>query len=147
MPGQIGRFKIQRTIGSGGSCKVKSGLDTATGRTCAVKIMNDDMDDGSTKLVMTEMEAMSKLAHPNVLSVLEYGMDKYTKDSGKEKDVSYIALELAAGGELFDFVAISGRFDEPLARYFFRQFMAGLQYCHSNGVCHRDIKPENLLLD
>lgn len=96
---------------------------------------------------MTEMEAMSKLTHPNVLSILEYGMDKYAKDSGKEKDVSYIALELASGGELFDFVAISGRFDEPLARYFFRQFMAGLEYCHLNGVCHRDIKPENLLLD
>lgn len=130
MPGTIGRFKIQRTIGSGGSCKVKCGIDSSTGRQCAVKVMNDDMDDQASKLVMTEMEAMSKLNHPNVLSILEYGMDKYIKDSGKERDVSYIALELATGGELFDFVAISGRFDEPLARYFFRQFMAGLEYCH-----------------
>lgn len=34
-----------------------------------------------------------------------------------------------------------------MARYFFKQFLSGLDYCHSNGVCHRDLKPENLLLD
>jgi len=48
---------------------------------------------------------------------------------------------------LFDFVAISGRFDEPLARYFFTQFMQGLSFCHEQGITHRDLKPENLLLD
>jgi len=54
---------------------------------------------------------------------------------------------LALGGELFDFVAISGKFDEPMARYYFKQFLEGLNYCHQNGVSHRDLKPENLLLD
>jgi serine/threonine protein kinase len=42
------------------------------------------------------------------------------KESGKVKKVSYIVLEFAKGGELFDFVSISGKFDEPLARYFFK---------------------------
>jgi len=56
-------------------------------------------------------------------------------------------LEFCAGGELFDFIAISGSFKEPLARYYFKQFMEGLDYCHSKGVTHRDLKPENILLD
>lgn len=56
-------------------------------------------------------------------------------------------LELAAGGELFDFIAMSGAFDEPTARYYFRQFMEGLAFCHEKGIAHRDLKPENLLLD
>ena len=61
--------------------------------------------------------------------------------------MQFIVLELALGGELFDFVAISGRFNEPLARFFFHQFMRGLLYCHEQGIAHRDLKPENLLLD
>lgn len=39
------------------------------------------------------------------------------------------------------------RFSEDTARFYFRQLVDGVQYCHENGVCHRDLKPENLLLD
>jgi serine/threonine protein kinase len=44
--------------------------------------------------------------------------------------VNYIVLEIAQGGELFDFIAQSGRFSEPLARHFFKEFMSGLDHCH-----------------
>ena len=56
-------------------------------------------------------------------------------------------MELATGGELFDFIAISGRFEEPVARFYFKQFLDGLGYCHGQKITHRDLKPENLLLD
>jgi len=56
-------------------------------------------------------------------------------------------LEIAQGGELFDFIALSGNFDEPTARYYFKQFIEGLKYCHDKGVAHRDLKTENILLD
>ncbi len=56
-------------------------------------------------------------------------------------------LELITGGELFDKIVAEGRFDEPTARFYFRQLLKGVKYCHSQGVCHRDLKPENLLLD
>jgi len=44
----------------------------------------------------------------------------YEKPGKPSRNVTYIVLELALGGELFDFVAISGKFDEPLARYYFK---------------------------
>lgn len=55
-------------------------------------------------------------------------------------------LELALGGELFDFIANSGPLEEDEARYYFKQFLSALDYCHSRQVSHRDIKPENLLI-
>ena len=61
--------------------------------------------------------------------------------------VDYIVLELASGGELFDFVANSGHFSERIGRYFFSQFMQGLNHMHTSGYAHRDLKPENLMLD
>jgi len=56
-------------------------------------------------------------------------------------------LELAKGGELFDFIAVGGKFSESMARYFFLQMMDGLEYCHRNKITHIDLKPENILLD
>lgn len=64
---------------------------------------------------------MSLLKNPHVIDQIEYGVGVYEKESsGKKKDVDYIVLELAGGGELFDFIAISGAFSEPLARFYFK---------------------------
>jgi len=96
---------------------------------------------------MQEVKIMEKLDHVNIIKQLEHGQEVYESKSGSKKKVNYIVLELAQGGELFDFVSMSGKFDEPIARYYFKQFMEGLLYCHQSGIAHRDLKPENLLLD
>ena len=59
----------------------------------------------------------------------------------------YIVLELVTGGELFDEIVRETKFTEDKARFYFRQLVEGVQFCHRKGVCHRDLKPENLLLD
>lgn len=59
----------------------------------------------------------------------------------------FAVLQLASGGEVFDFLATTGRFSEQVSRYYFRQLIEALDHCHSQGYAHRDLKPENLLFD
>ena len=69
------------------------------------------------------------------------------KKDGQVVPVAFLAMESINGGELFDYVAHTGAFSEPVCRYFFKQMLMGLHHVHSNGYSHRDLKPENILLD
>merc|ERR1719419_521245 len=62
------------------------------------------------------------------------------------KPTVVMVLELATKGELFDFFMHTGKFEAPLARWFFKQLIDGIEYCHSQKIAHRDLKPENLLM-
>jgi len=58
-----------------------------------------------------------------------------------------LVLELASGGDLFDFLSFTGCFDENVARTYFHQLISGIKECHSHHIAHRDLKPENLFMD
>ena len=80
---------------------------------------------------MTEVATMSTLSHANIVNLIEYGKDGIVeKSNGTKEHVIYIILELATGGELFDYVATTGRFSEPIARFYFKQLIEGLDYVH-----------------
>ena len=74
---------------------------------------------------------MSNLNHPNIVNLIEYSKDGILEKSNLSKEhVIYIVLELATGGELFDYVATTGKFDEATSRFYFKQLMDGLDYVH-----------------
>lgn len=105
-------------------------------------------DAGMKDIVENEVEIMKNLSHPNIINLLEFSDSAtYKKPNGYSEDVFYLALELANGGELFDFIAQTGRFSEKVARYYFLQMCSAFSYLHGNGVSHRDMKPENIMLD
>ena len=69
---------------------------------------------------MTEVETMSKLKHPNIVNLLQYSKDAYVvKEDGRKQHVMCIALELATGGELFDYIVANTRLKEEEACKFF----------------------------
>jgi serine/threonine protein kinase len=118
MPGTINQYEIRQTLGTGFSCKVKLGVDTTSGRKVAIKIIKECADEQLMELVRTECEAMQQIEyHKNVIQQLEVNRAEYVKEAKngqppKSKIVDYIVLELATGGEIFDFVAVSGAFSE-----------------------------------
>lgn len=75
---------------------------------------------------MAEIASLQQLKHPNLINLIAYNSQGVIKQIVKErvvketKGVVYLVLELAVGGEMFDFVALGGRFSEQTARYYFR---------------------------
>jgi serine/threonine protein kinase len=72
----------------------------------------------------SEIEMMQKIEHPNVVRVfrsVEGGV--YTKKNGSVKTVSYILMEFCDGGEVFEFLYQTGKFPEPIARYYVLQLL------------------------
>lgn len=151
MPSTLGKYNLLKTLGSGANSKVKLGQDKDTGRFFAIKILkksNPNNDAKFLELVMTEVHTMSQLSHGNIVNLIEYNKDAVVeKSNGHKEPVIFIALELATGGELFDYVATTGKFNETIARFYFQQLLSGLEYVHQQGVTHRDLKPENVLFD
>ena len=59
---------------------------------------------------------------------------------------SWIFMELATGGELFERLIDSGNLTERAVAPYFKGMVEGLLHCHARGVVHRDIKLENVAL-
>lgn len=148
----LGRYEVGPTLGTGLQGKVKLGTDIETGAKVALKLLDAAKIAARPKErtnLEREIAAMEKLSHDNVLCLREvvWDMAYPKKDGTKKRDVIMIVLDLAEGGELFDFMMYTGCFPESIARAYFQQLVAGMEHCHANGVTHRDLKPENLLLD
>jgi serine/threonine protein kinase len=153
MPSKLDKYVLLRTLGKGAFAKVKLGRDSETGALVAIKIMiNQDGNHMEAKecitQIMNEVEKLAALKHPYVLNILETcKQGEMTKENGEVKQVIYVVLDLASGGELFDFLMEDGKFPQEIARYFFKQMIEGVHYIHQQGLTHRDLKPENLLFD
>ena len=101
----------------------------------ALKVHRDDNSQFTKEMrstIMTEVSALQKLNHPNIVNILDFEESGVlVKKNGDKYAVSCIVVEeLAEGGESFFYVANSGFFDESVGRYFFRQFVDGLYYLH-----------------
>ena len=65
-----------------------------------------------------------------------------------------ILMEYCRGGDLFHYITKKIRYvdaaqamTEDMARYFFRQIISAVDYCHHRRIAHRDLKLANVLLD
>ena len=84
-----------------------------------------------------EAENASKISHPNVASIFDFG----ETDDG----LVYLAMEFVDGVNLRQLLAGS-RISAREALAIVPQICDALQYAHDQGIVHRDIKPENILL-
>lgn len=144
----LDKYILVKTLGSGYNSKVKLGYEPASNQYFAVKIIKHSHPSLNLKTLKKEIEMLSLLKHPHIVNLVDfYESVDYVKKNGAMYKAVAIAMELAPGGELFEFVADSGKFSEEVARTYFRIIIETLEYCHGQGIAHRDMKPENLLFD
>ncbi|MGZ3441479.1 MAG: protein kinase, partial [Polyangia bacterium] len=75
-----GRYRITERLAAGGMGVVYKGELTAIGKPVAIKFLHDALTlvPDVVKRFQREATAMSKLAHPNLVSVLDSGLDRGT---------------------------------------------------------------------
>ncbi|KAL2756346.1 hypothetical protein ACRALDRAFT_1042580 [Sodiomyces alcalophilus JCM 7366] len=133
-------YTLLEKLGKGHFAEVFLCVEKSTGHRYAVKVFTKTpgMDERSKQDgLQQEIAVLMGVNHPNVLCL---------KDTFNERNAVYLVLELAAEGELFNFIVQKQKLTEDETRKLFIQLFHGVKYLHERNIVHRDIKPENILM-
>lgn len=133
---ELGHYRIVEKIGEGGMGEVFLAHDEHLGHGVALKILPSGTDDHSRHLFRKEAHALSKLNHPNIVTVLDFD---------RQEDLDFLVMEYVPGQALDERVR-EGALPEKEVIEIGIQLAQGLAAAHDQGVVHRDLKPGNLRL-
>ena len=132
----LGRYRLERELGTGGMGVVHAAFDPDLERRIALKVLRVAVPGLEAKdRLLREARAMARLAHPNVVTVHEVGTA-----NGRD----YVAMELIQGETLADWLRAERRRSVDIVAAFLAAGR-GLAAAHAAGIVHRDFKPHNVL--
>lgn len=130
VPTQIDRYRVIKVLGRGGMGVVYEAEDPLLGRHVAIKQLHADAATSVVSRLRREARALARLAHPNVVTVLEAGDD-------------WFVMELEGGSSLAAWQ--SGRSWRSIVEAYL-EAARGLAAAHALGIVHGDFKPHNVLV-
>jgi serine/threonine-protein kinase len=134
----LGRYRIVEKLGAGGMGEVYRAHDEQLKRDVAIKVLLADTlaDDHARKRFRKEAETLSKLNHPNIAQI---------HDFGSQDELDFLVMEQVPGESLKDKLDQGSLPEKELIRLG-GQIADALQEAHERGVVHRDLKPGNVKL-
>ncbi|MFC6633025.1 serine/threonine-protein kinase [Microbulbifer taiwanensis] len=134
---QLGRYRIERTLGAGGMGVVYLAEDTRLQRQVAIKkLRRDAAGESASARIHSEAQLLAKLNHPNIVQLY----DVLEEDGGIA-----LVMEYVEGTTLKEWMREhSAPLREKLG--LLMQICQGLGEAHSLGIIHRDLKPDNILI-
>ncbi|PXF45704.1 CBL-interacting protein kinase 31 [Gracilariopsis chorda] len=136
---RVGDYELGRTIGRGSSGVVRYATHVETREKVAMKIIKKGKCSDLSRLDR-EIQSLMAAKHKNIVALHEVL---------ESENNLHIVMELCGGGSMVDIVRLypEERMPEETARFFIRQGIEALSYCHEIGICHRDVRLDNLMLD
>jgi eukaryotic-like serine/threonine-protein kinase len=133
------RYEVVARIAQGGMAVVYRGHDRQLDRVVAIKVPNPELarDQGFSEQFRREGRAAARLSHPNVVAVY---------DSGEDRGLPWIVMELVTGQTLRHLLDARGRLDPETTAELLGPVADALDHAHHAGIAHLDVKPENVLL-
>jgi len=116
------QYQIVDRLGKGHFAEVHLCVERSTGERYAVKIFTKTPgveERSKNEGLQQEIAVLMGVNHPNVLCL---------KDTFNERNGVYLVLELAAGGELFNYIVRHQKLSESECRKLFRQLFQGIKY-------------------
>lgn len=134
------RYTVVDKLGQGGMGRVYSALDAKLNRVVAIKLLPyDDFTEDQWMRFQLEAKAASKLNHPNIVQILDFGQS--------EKNEPYLVMEHVKGKTLSDYLKENGPFNINEAINLVSQLCQAMQQAHAKGIVHRDLKPANIIIE
>lgn len=140
LPGQIGPYKVLKTLGHGGMGSVYLGehIDTDLHRQVALKVLRTSRHDPDViRRFRTERRILGALQHPNIATLYEGG----STDDGQP----FVAMEYVDGRDLLSHAAAHALGIDARLQLFVKVCRA-VAHAHRALVVHRDLKPSNVLV-
>ncbi|CAH1775078.1 unnamed protein product [Owenia fusiformis] len=131
------KYIIGKTLGDGNFAVVKQAELKSTGVNYAMKIIDKAKLKGKEHMIENEIALMRECNHPNIVKLKE------EFETGKN---IFLVMELVKGGDLFDAITQSVKFNEADSASMVKDLANALFYLHARNVVHRDMKPENLMV-
>lgn len=138
---RLGEFRVLRRIGEGGMGIAYLATQESLNRQVVLKVIRPERIDSAEARVrfQHEVEAVSDLNHPNIVTVYS---------SGEEQGIQYFAMEWVPGKGLDEVLREATSREEriPIPRIlnWIKAIGEALDCAHRNGIIHRDVKPSNI---